>query len=155
MIEVTPGDPARFMLGMNAAPETVAALSAELGLDRPVGLRYLDWLTGMLRGDFGLSYTYRVPVADLVADRLALSAPLAGLALALSTLIALPAGLYAAARRGAGGRYGGDGAVAARRCGAEFLVRDASGAGLRAAVAAVSGGRLSGLVRSGGGGCAR
>ena len=103
MIEVTPGDPARFMLGMNAAPETVAALSAELGLDRPVGLRYRDWITGMLRGDFGQSYTYRVPVADLVADRLALSAPLAGLALALSTLIALPAGIYAAARRGRAG----------------------------------------------------
>ena len=100
VVEVAPGDPASFMLGMNARPDTVAALRAELGLDLPVHLRYLDWLGGMLTGDFGISYTYRTPVAQMVADRLAVSLPLAAGALALSTLIALPAGLIAAARRG-------------------------------------------------------
>ena len=100
MIQAVPGDPAAFMLGLNAQPDTVAALRAELGLEGGLVERYLAWVGGMLRGDFGLSYTYRVPVADLVADRLAVSLPLALYALALSTLIALPVGIAAAARRG-------------------------------------------------------
>jgi len=100
VIQGVPGDPAAFMLGLNAAPDTVAALRAELGLEGAFVERYLAWIGGMLSGDFGLSYTYRVPVADLVADRLAVSLPLAAYALALSTLIALPVGMLAAARRG-------------------------------------------------------
>lgn len=103
LIEVTPGDPASFMLGLNAAPETVAALRDQLGLNEALPLRYLQWVGGMLQGDFGLSYTYKVPVADLVADRLEISAPLALIALALSTALALPAGLWAASRRGRAG----------------------------------------------------
>lgn len=100
VVEVIPGDPAAFMLGMNAAPDTVAALRRELGLEGALPLRYLAWVTGMLAGDFGTSYTYRVPVAELVAARLGVSLPLALYALALSTLIAMPVGLVAAARRG-------------------------------------------------------
>jgi peptide/nickel transport system permease protein len=99
-IQGVPGDPAAFMLGLNAAPDTVAALRAELGLEGGLVERYLAWIGGMLRGDLGISYTYRVPVAELVADRLAVSLPLAALALALSTAIALPVGMIAAARRG-------------------------------------------------------
>jgi peptide/nickel transport system permease protein len=100
VVEVAPGDPAAYMLGMNAQPDTVAALRAELGLDVPKWQRYLDWVGGMLGGDLGTSYTYRTPVSDMVADRIAVSLPLAVYALALSTLIAFPAGLLAAARRG-------------------------------------------------------
>ena len=103
VIEVAPGDPAQFMLGINAQPDTVAALRAELGLDQPKWQRYLSWVGGMLTGDFGTSYTYRTPVADMVADRLWVSLPLALYALMLSTLIAFPAGIYAAARRGRAG----------------------------------------------------
>ncbi|MCE8442030.1 ABC transporter permease [Rhodovulum sulfidophilum] len=99
-IEVIPGDPAAYMLGLNAAPETVAALRDELGLSGTPWTRYLDWISGLATGDMGLSYTYRVPVADLVTERLAVSLPLAAYALALSTAIALPVGLWAAARRG-------------------------------------------------------
>ncbi|ARC89624.1 ABC transporter permease [Rhodovulum sp. MB263] len=99
-IEVIPGDPAAYMLGLNAAPETVAALRDELGLSGTLWARYLDWVSGLATGDMGLSYTYRVPVADLVTERLAVSLPLAAYALALSTAIALPVGLWAAARRG-------------------------------------------------------
>ena len=62
--------------------------------------RYLDWIGGFLVGDFGVSYTYSVPVADLIAQRVAVSLPLAALALVLSTLIAIPVGVFAAARRG-------------------------------------------------------
>lgn len=106
VIEVIPGDPAAFMLGLNASPETVAALRDELGLGGTLPARYLSWATGMLTGDFGQSYTYRVPVADLVTQRLQVSLPLALYALILSTAIALPIGLIAAARRGSATDYG-------------------------------------------------
>ncbi len=99
-IEVVPGDPAQYMLGLNASPDTVAALRAELGLDQQPVTRYMSWITGMLRGDFGISYTYRTPVAQMVADRLWISLPLALYALILSTAIAFPVGIMAAARRG-------------------------------------------------------
>jgi peptide/nickel transport system permease protein len=100
VIEVIPGDPAAFMLGLNAQPDTVAALREQLGLEGSMAARYLHWLGGMLTGDFGTSYTYKVPVSDLVLARLWISLPLALYALALSTLIAFPVGLIAAARRG-------------------------------------------------------
>jgi peptide/nickel transport system permease protein len=106
VVEVIPGDPAAYMLGMNAAPDTVAALRRELGLEGALPARYLAWVGGMLTGDFGISYTYRVPVADLVLARLEVSLPLALYALALSTAIALPVGLLAAARRGRAADWG-------------------------------------------------
>ena len=105
MIELVPGDPASFMLGLNAAPDTVAALRAELGLGGSPVERYLRWVSGMLQGNFGTSYTYRAPVAELVMARLAVSLPLALMALLLSTLIAMPVGLYAASRRGSQGDW--------------------------------------------------
>lgn len=100
VVEIVPGDPAAAMLGVNVQPDTLAALRAELGLDRPPVERYLAWVGGMLQGDFGISYAYRSPVGPMIAERLRVSLPLALYALVLSTLIALPAGLLAAARRG-------------------------------------------------------
>ncbi|NDW45993.1 ABC transporter permease [Ruegeria sp. PrR005] len=100
VIEIAPGDPASFMLGVNAQPDTLAALRTELGLDQSKAERYVSWITGMLRGDFGTSYTYRTPVSQMIADRMWVSLPLALYALALSTAIAFPAGIYAASRRG-------------------------------------------------------
>lgn len=99
VINVVPGDPARFMLGMNAQPEALASLRRELGLDQTLLQRYFGWLQGMLVGEFGTSYTYKVPVAELIGDRLWVSLPLALYALTLSTLIAFPAGILSAARR--------------------------------------------------------
>ncbi|MEC8195092.1 MAG: ABC transporter permease [Pseudomonadota bacterium] len=100
VIEVVPGDPASFMLGLNAQPDTIAALRNELGLDVSKLERYLAWVGGMLQGDFGTSYTYRTPVTEMIGDRIWVSLPLALYALTLSTLIAFPAGIYAASRRG-------------------------------------------------------
>ena len=111
VIEVAPGDPASFMLGMNAQPETLAALRSELGLDASKPARYLAWVGGLLQGDFGTSYTYRTPVSEMIAARLWVSLPLALYALGLSTLIAFPAGIYAAARRGKAGDMGVMGAT--------------------------------------------
>lgn len=99
-IEVVPGDPASYMLGINAQPDTVAALREELGLNVSAISRYLTWVGGMLTGDFGISYTYRTPVVGMIGDRIMISLPLAIYALVLSTLIAFPAGILAASRRG-------------------------------------------------------
>jgi peptide/nickel transport system permease protein len=99
-LDVLPGDPAAILLGTAARPDTLAALRHQLGLDRPLPLQYLDWVGGLLGGDFGTSVTYGVPVADLVAERLAVTVPLALAALLLSTLLALVLGVAAAARRG-------------------------------------------------------
>ncbi len=99
MANVLPGDPATFMLGLNAQPETVAALKHDLGLDRPLLARYIAWIAGFFSGDFGVSYTYRVPVADLIADRLWVSVPLALLALLFALILGIPAGILAASRR--------------------------------------------------------
>lgn len=105
LLEVAPGDPALTMMGMNADPEAVEALRRELGLDAPLVTRYATWVLDMAQGDFGTSYTYKTPVSELVAERLAVSAPLTVYALALSTLIAIPAGVFAASRRGRAGDY--------------------------------------------------
>ena len=98
-MSVLPGDAALLRLGMNAEPEAVAALRAEMGLDRPLPARFAAWLGGVVSGDLGTSGTYDVPVTALIAERAAVSAPLAALALLLSVMLALPAGLLAAIRR--------------------------------------------------------
>ena len=100
VIEVIPGDPAALILGVNARPDTLAALRTEMGLDRSLPARYLAWTGGMLAGDFGQSYTYKTPVSGMIADRIGVSLPLAIYALCLAILIAFPAGIFAAARRG-------------------------------------------------------
>ena len=99
-VEIVPGDPARFMLGINAQPDTVAALRAELGLDRSLVERYLSWVGGLFTGDLGVSYTYRSPVSEIVAERMQVSLPLAVYALVLTVVIAFPVGMIAAGSRG-------------------------------------------------------
>lgn len=106
VIEIVPGDPASYMLGLNASPDTVEALRVELGLTESKLLRYVHWVTGMLQGDFGTSYTYRTPVSEMIVDRVAISLPLAIYALVLSTIIAFPAGIIAATRRGSAADVG-------------------------------------------------
>ncbi|WP_018064999.1 ABC transporter permease subunit [Martelella mediterranea] len=100
VMAAVPGDPAEIMLGTSAAPDTLAALRSELGLDQPFLLRYGDWLAGLMHGDLGLSYTYSTPVAALIGERLAVTLPLAGYAVALSLAIALPLGVFAGQRPG-------------------------------------------------------
>ncbi|MBB4122023.1 ABC transporter permease [Martelella radicis] len=97
VMAAVPGDPAEIMLGTSAAPDTLAALRHQLGLDQPFLLRYLDWLFGVLTGDLGNSYTYSTPVGALIAERLAVTLPLAGLAIFLSLAISVPLGVLAAA----------------------------------------------------------
>jgi peptide/nickel transport system permease protein len=96
VMDLLPGDPASIMLGTSASPETLAALQKQLGLDQPLPVRYLAWLVGVFRGDLGQSYTYGVPVAGLIAERLAVTLPLALIAVFLSVAIAIPLGVQAA-----------------------------------------------------------
>ena len=96
VLEILPGDPAAVMLGINAEADTLAALRAELGLDKPIAIRYLGWLGDLVQGDLGISYTYDVPVSELIMERVILSLPLAVLSMILSTLIAIPLGIIAA-----------------------------------------------------------
>ena len=98
LLQLAPGDPAQFMMGMRASPDAVAALRAELGLSGSAVARYSGWVEGMVRGDLGTSYAYRVPVAGLIGPRLALSLPLACLAMLVSVLIGLSAAFLAVLR---------------------------------------------------------
>jgi peptide/nickel transport system substrate-binding protein len=100
LLQIVPGDPAAYMMGMNASPESVAALREQMGLDAAPLERYFTWLGGLVTGQFGTSYTYLVPVGELLAERLQVSAPLALMAMILSLIIALPVGVLAASRRG-------------------------------------------------------
>lgn len=99
-LEILPGDPAEVMLGLNATPDTVAAVRADLGLDKPAIVRFGTWIYGLATGDLGKSYAYRVPVSELIAERLQVTFPLTLLAMVISTAIGIPAGLIAASRAG-------------------------------------------------------
>jgi peptide/nickel transport system permease protein len=98
VLEILPGNAAQVLMGPDASPDAVAAMATKLGLDRPAVVRYWEWVTGMLTGDLGLSYAYSTPVGELVLERLTLTVPLAVMAMALTTVLALAAGIYAAAR---------------------------------------------------------
>ena len=114
VLDVLPGNAAEVMLGESATPEAVQALSHKLGLDRPAPLRYASWVRGVLAGDLGNSVAYDTPIAELLGERLAVTVPLAVLAMALTTVLALAAGLYAAARHN---RIGDVGVMAASQLG--------------------------------------
>ncbi len=97
VMEILPGDPALVILGVEATDEAIALLTTELGLDRPALERYFDWIFGILQGDLGNSYAYKVPVWELVEGALKITVPLAILSMILSVALALVVGLYAAA----------------------------------------------------------
>jgi peptide/nickel transport system permease protein len=92
-------DPARAILGRDATPESVAAKQAELGLDEPLLTQYWNWLSGLLTGDPGVSFTNGVPVTEVLGDRIWNSLFLMALAAAVSIPISIALGAYAAARR--------------------------------------------------------
>ena len=98
VLELLPGNVAQVMLGDTATPEAVATLEKKLGLDRPAAARYADWVGGLLQGRTADSFSYGTPTAELIAERLRVTLPLAVLAMVLTTVLALALGLYAAAR---------------------------------------------------------
>ena len=103
VLELLPGNAAEVILGDTATPESVAALQAKLGLDRPPLQRYLDWTAGLLQGDTARSVSYDTPTAMLIAERMQVTLPLALMAMTLTVGIALTVGIYAAARHNRAG----------------------------------------------------
>lgn len=93
---VLPGDPAQIILGLNATPETLANLRAELGLDRPFWSQYFGWIGDTLSGKGSWSINYDMPVYDLILSRLAVTGPLALMAIIFGVAISVPLGIYAA-----------------------------------------------------------
>lgn len=100
VVQILPGDVAVMILGTSATPQDLAALRVKLGLNRPAPLRYLDWIDGAVRGDWGASLLYQMPVRPLVLERLGRSAVLAGLALGVGVPLAVGLGVLSAVRRG-------------------------------------------------------
>ena len=97
-LELLPGNVAQVMLGETATPEAIASLENKLGLDRPAPARYARWISGLLSGHTANSFSYDTPTAELIAERLQVSVPLAALAMALTTVLALALGIFAASR---------------------------------------------------------
>lgn len=91
-----PGNPAIVILGINATPEAVAALEARLGLNRPPMERYLNWLSGVLKGDFGQSIRYNLAVSELIISRLGITLPIVIASLFFATILSIPLGILAA-----------------------------------------------------------
>ena len=98
LLRAVPGDPARIALGVTASEEDVAKLAAQLGTDRPLVVQYLDWMRGLLTGDFGVSLASKQDITPLVWDRVQVSLLLTVCAMILSLLIAIPVGTYLARR---------------------------------------------------------
>lgn len=94
-----PGDVAQVLLGTDASPEALQALREELGLNRPLLVRYGDWLGGILTGDFGVSHLSNLPVLSLIGPRIAVTFWLVLFGIIGSLLIAVPAGMLAALKR--------------------------------------------------------
>lgn len=100
LIHLVPGDPAQAMLGEGAAPEDIAQLRGRLGLDRPLAEQYAAYMRGLLRGDLGTSLRTQQPVTDQIAERIPATAELAGAAMLVAVLLAVPLGVIAAVWRG-------------------------------------------------------
>jgi peptide/nickel transport system permease protein len=105
-MRVIPGDPAQIMLGTEANPATLLALRSQLGLDKPIHVQYYSWVRGIFTGQLGQSLRYHVPISNLIASRLAVTVPLAVLAMIVAVAIGLPAGILSAIRRGTLSDYG-------------------------------------------------
>ncbi|MEH0072635.1 ABC transporter permease [Pannonibacter sp. Pt2-lr] len=91
------GDPAIAIAGHEAPPEAIAAIRAQYGFDKPLLTQYAQWLMRALSGDFGMSYYFKVPVADLIADRLPVTFIVGSLGMSFALIVAIPMGVIAAA----------------------------------------------------------
>ena len=98
VLELLPGNAAQVILGDTATPESLAALEAKLGLDQPQLQRYGSWIGGLLQGRSAISLSYDIPTAELIAERLQVTLPLAAMAMVFTVVVALAAGVYAASR---------------------------------------------------------
>jgi peptide/nickel transport system permease protein len=96
LLEITPGDPAKMLLGTQATPERIAALRDQLGLDDPILVRFVDFLGSIMHGDFGTSFMTKRPVFEEMVTRIPYTLLLVSISLAVSVLLGIPLGVYAA-----------------------------------------------------------
>ena len=106
VLEILPGNAAEVILGETATPESIAAMEEKLGLNQPSATRYLNWMGGLLQGQTGLSISYDTPTAQLMAERMQVSLPLAVMAMGLTVALALALGIYAASQQNKAGDVG-------------------------------------------------
>ncbi len=90
------GDPIQIILGVDADPLQVEAMRKQLGLDQPLHIQYLNWITGLLKGDLGISYRYQIPVTELIANRIPITFSIAIVSFILTLCIVMPVGLFLA-----------------------------------------------------------
>ncbi len=102
LMNVLPGDAASGMISSDLPPEVRARMIEEMGLNRPVGIRYLDWIGGVFTGNFGNSLINKQPVIDIIKSRLPVTFELVFISMILAVLIALPAGIISAVKRNSG-----------------------------------------------------
>ena len=100
LIRIAPGNPALMMLPDTATEEQIAEMEAKLGLDQPLVIQYIKYITGVLHGDLGMSTTYRVPVIDVIPDRLLATGKLTIATVICGCLISIPLGIIAGSHRG-------------------------------------------------------
>ena len=93
-------DPASAMLGTSATPESLAALREELGLNQPIPVQYIRWLGSFLQGDFGTSYSYSMPVASMMGQKLPITALLTFFSFVIMIVISIPLGIFSARKEG-------------------------------------------------------
>lgn len=100
VLNIVPGNPVRIMLGEYANEETIARVTAQMGLDKPIPIQYFNWLKNMLMGDFGVSYFQNKPVIDILTTSFTVTAKLAGIAYVLAICLGVVVGVVAAVNRG-------------------------------------------------------
>ncbi|HBB83176.1 MAG TPA: ABC transporter permease [Sulfitobacter sp.] len=106
VMNVLPGDPALTILGMDASDDALAALREQLGLNAQLVTRYFSWVWNALQGDLGLSHSFRVPVSELISERLPMTISLAVAGMLVTLVLALSLGITAAAQHGRAGDWG-------------------------------------------------
>ena len=103
--QLLPGDPALVMAGEERDPEIIARIRAEYHFDDPIPIQYIHWMKGVLTGDLGESLRIKVPVAELIAQKLPVTLQLASMAMIIALLIGIPAGVISAVKKGTAWDY--------------------------------------------------
>lgn len=96
LFQIVPGDPVTSMLGTEYSEERAESIREELGINKPVIVRYVNWLTDFVKGNFGISYKYKMPVSRLISDKIPVTMYLAVITLIVIVIISIPLGVFMA-----------------------------------------------------------
>src|SRR5881398_71357 len=121
--QLLPGDPALVMAGEEKDPAVIEQIRRQYRLDQPVPVQYVYWVKGVLSGDFGESLRIKVPVRELIAQKLPVTMQLASMAIVIAFLIGIPAGIVSAVKKGTAWDYGAKSVRAVGHLDAKLLAR--------------------------------